>query len=59
MKEHTPTVSLSSNIKCKQETMKLFYFFVVVIMAVIASFAQAQDCLSNGSPCHWRGTMVF
>nr|CAH7727137.1 unnamed protein product [Callosobruchus chinensis]CAH7745152.1 unnamed protein product [Callosobruchus chinensis] len=37
--------------------MKLFYFFVVVIMAVLAGLTQAQDCLSNGSPCHWKGTM--
>nr|CAI5824077.1 unnamed protein product [Callosobruchus analis] len=26
-------------------------------MAVLASFAQAQNCLSNGSPCQWTGEM--
>ncbi|VEN53334.1 unnamed protein product [Callosobruchus maculatus] len=37
--------------------MKLFYFFVVVIMAVLAAVTQAQDCLSNGSPCQWDGSL--
>nr|CAI5834143.1 unnamed protein product [Callosobruchus analis] len=37
--------------------MKLFYFFVVVIMAALAAVTQAQNCLSNGSPCQWRGEM--
>ncbi|VEN35374.1 unnamed protein product [Callosobruchus maculatus] len=37
--------------------MKLLYFFVVVIMAVLAGIAQAQDCLPNGSTCEWQGSM--
>ncbi|CAH2001220.1 unnamed protein product [Acanthoscelides obtectus] len=37
--------------------MKFFLFVVVAIMALIAGMAQAQNCLSNGSPCTYTGTM--
>ncbi|CAH2001221.1 unnamed protein product [Acanthoscelides obtectus] len=37
--------------------MKLFLFFVVAIMVLIAGMAQAQNCLSNGATCTSTGSL--